>query len=180
MLMQTVFTPNEASAFVQLPEKRIYKEIEHKIIVRTHISFCTLIYLCALKEVDFVFSIPERIKFHERLSEALSQNLPVLNIGSYWELKLNTIQQELSELVTSFEVWKKKLVISPDIMGGEPVFPNSRLTVRHIGKLIQRGELPENIIEDYPYLSETDVKFADIYVTAYPVVGRPKKHEIFD
>ena len=62
-------------------------------------------------------------------------------------------------------------------MGGETVFPGSRLTVRHIGAMLERGESPEIIREDYPYLSEEDLKFAHLYVKAYPNLGRPKKHE---
>jgi uncharacterized protein (DUF433 family) len=60
-------------------------------------------------------------------------------------------------------------------MDGQIVFPNSRLSVQHIGKIIERGELIQVIQEDYPYLSELDLKFAPLYVKAYPVIGRPKK-----
>jgi uncharacterized protein (DUF433 family) len=40
------------------------------------------------------------------------------------------------------------------IMGGETVFPNSRLTVRRIGLLLQNGESIDEIKEDYPYLCD--------------------------
>jgi uncharacterized protein (DUF433 family) len=55
-------------------------------------------------------------------------------------------------------------------MGGETVFPNSRLTVRRIGSMLERGESSEVIREDYPYLSQEDLEFAQIYVRAYPDV----------
>ena len=35
-------------------------------------------------------------------------------------------------------------------MGGQTVFPNSRLSVHHIGKIIDRGESLQVIQEDYP------------------------------
>ena len=41
--------------------------------------------------------------------------------------------------------------------------------------MIERGESLEVIQEDYPYLSELDLKFAPLYVKAYPIMGRPKK-----
>jgi len=182
--METIFTPNEAAAFVQLPTKRIYKEIENKIISPvsppTQIPFAALIYLQALKDVDFEFSVENRILLYKRLVEALEQSLPILNIGAYLELKVNAIQRELSELIADFEAWKKDLISDPNIMGGETVFPGSRLTVRHIGAILEKGESPEIIREDYPYLSESDVKFAHLYVKAYPAIGRPKKHEVPD
>ena len=63
-----------------------------------------------------------------------------------------------------FKKWRNNLVTDPNILGGETVFPNSRLSVSHIGRLLERGELKEIILEDYPYLSQTDLEFASIYV----------------
>ncbi len=61
-----------------------------------------------------------------------------------------------------------------DTNGGDAVFTGSRLSVRHIGKMRERGEAIENILEDYPYLSRSDVEFARIYHNAHPPVGRPR------
>jgi uncharacterized protein (DUF433 family) len=70
---------------------------------------------------------------------------------------------KLLEIGEGFENWEKCLVSDPDIMGGETVFPGLRLTVRHIRGMLERGELPSIILEDYPYLSQEDIKFAPIY-----------------
>jgi uncharacterized protein (DUF433 family) len=59
------------------------------------------------------------------------------------------------------------------ILGGEPVFKGTRLSVRHIGRMRAKGESVERIIEDYPNLSAEDVEFARLYAEAHPVVGRP-------
>ena len=85
------------------------------------------------------------------------------------------MSQESSELISQFNEWKKHLVTDPNIMGGQTVFPDSRLSVHHIGKIIDRGESLQAIQEDYPYLSKLDLKFALIYTKSYPVMGRPKK-----
>ncbi|MDJ0795321.1 MAG: DUF433 domain-containing protein [Calothrix sp. MO_167.B12] len=61
---------------------------------------------------------------------------------------------------------------------GEAVFPNSRLTVRHIGAMLERGESPSVIREDYPYLTEEDIQFSRLYVKAYLSIGQPKNHEV--
>jgi uncharacterized protein (DUF433 family) len=82
--------------------------------------------------------------------------------------------RELTEKVMAFDAWKQKLIVRDEILGGEPVFPKSRLAVRHVGGLIERGESAEAIIEDYPYLDEQDLKFAALYSRAYPRVGRPR------
>ncbi len=74
-----------------------------------------------------------------------------------------------------FAEWKKNLVINKNIMGGEAVFPNSRLSVHHIGGMLEKGESYEVILEDYPYLSLQDLKFAEMYVKTYPLVEKIKK-----
>lgn len=72
-----------------------------------------------------------------------------------------------------FMAWKNKIVINPKILGGEPVFPKSRLSVRQIGALVMNDGLDE-IREDYPYLSEQHIEFARLYTLAYPKRGRPR------
>lgn len=59
--------------------------------------------------------------------------------------------------------WEKRLVKDPEIMAGETVFPNSRLTVRRVAALLERGESKAVILEDYPYLKPMDLEFAKVY-----------------
>ncbi len=179
--MNVVFTPNEAAALVEIPAKRVYKELEYAIITSNanppRLSFAALVYLKALREVDFTFSVDFRTLLYSRLVDAIAHKTTHVEVARYFVLQLDAISLELSELITRFNRWKNSLVTNPAIMGGETVFPNSRLTVRHIGTMLERGELKEVIQEDYPYLSDEDIEFALLYVRAYPVVGRPKKNE---
>lgn len=62
-----------------------------------------------------------------------------------------------------FLQWKEHLVSHPDIMGGAVTFPNSRLTVRHIGGMLERAVDPQEILEDYPYLELSDLEFALLF-----------------
>lgn len=61
-----------------------------------------------------------------------------------------------------------------DILGGEAVFKGTRLSVIHVGKMFDRGETLANILADYDYLTENDVRFAQLYYRAHPPVGRPR------
>ena len=176
--MNNVFTPTEAAAIVQIPTKRVYKELEYAIVPSSNpprLPFEALVYLRALKEVDFTFSVDFRTVLYKRLVNAIANNSTSLEIARYFILQLDAISNELSELINRFNRWKEGLVINQAIMGGETVFSNSRLTVRHIGTMLERGESKEVIREDYPYLSEEDMEFALIYTRAYPAIGRPKK-----
>jgi len=177
--MEAIFTPNEAAAFVYIPPKRVYKEIEYKVIQPVsdfpRLSFADLVYLRALKEVDFEFSVPYRTALYQLLVQAIDDKSSTVEFAKFFILQLNIISQELSELISQFNEWKSHLVTDANIMGGQTVFPNHRLSVHRIGKLIERGESIQTIQEDYPYLSELDLKFAPIYTKAYPVMGRPKQ-----
>ena len=190
-LMETIFisnatfTPTEAAAFVHLPTKRIYKEVEYKVIHSVsdspRLPFAALVYLRAFKEINFQFPVDYRINLYHRLLEAIEQQQTTnFEIAKFFTLQIEPIKNELLELIGKFNTWKKHLVKNPNIMGGEAVFPNSRLTVRHIGSMLERGELPSIILEDYPYLTQEDIQFSRLYVKAYPSIGRPKKHEVVD
>ena len=66
--------------------------------------------------------------------------------------------------MTDFDSWKRTLVRQHEILGGEAVFPKSRLAVRHIGEMARRGASVDEIVADYPNLSRQDVEFAKRFV----------------
>lgn len=51
----------------------------------------------------------------------------------------------------------------PHILGGEPVFAGTRLSVRHVGKMLSRGTPINDVLADYPYLSKSDAEFAKLF-----------------
>jgi uncharacterized protein (DUF433 family) len=177
--MEAIFTPTEAAAFAYLPPKRVYKELEYKVIQSAsdipRLSFAALIYLRLLKEINFEFSVNFRMNLYQRLVEAIDNRASDLELAKFFIVQLDGITQELSDLISQFYEWKAQLIVDPNIMAGEAVFPNSRLSVRRIGGMLERGESPLIIKEDYLYLSPADLEFAPLYVKAYPVAGRPKK-----
>lgn len=77
------------------------------------------------------------------------------------------VRKEIEYTIISFLKWKEQLVSHPDIMGGAVTFPNSRLTVRHIGGMLERSVDPQEILEDYPYLEPADLEFARLFVRVY-------------
>jgi uncharacterized protein (DUF433 family) len=183
--MNKIFTPNEAAALIEISPKRIYKEIEYRVICsetpnQNQLSFGTLVYLRALKEVNFDFSVSYRIHLHQALQTAWEQQIASLEFGKFFTLKIGEIGQELQLLIDRFEAWKANLVNNPDILGGTTVFPGSRLSVQRIGGSLERGEAVEVLREDYPYLTDEDFAFARIFVKAYPIQGRPKVDEVYN
>ncbi|NEO92845.1 MAG: DUF433 domain-containing protein [Moorea sp. SIO3G5] len=96
----------------------------------------------------------------------------LLHHGQLWPLLLGTQPKEINNfcllaLIGKFAIWVDSLVRDPKIMGGELIFPQSRLSVRRIAGRLNRGESPEFILEDYPYLSPIDLAFAQLYMEIY-------------
>ena len=60
-------------------------------------------------------------------------------LGAYLEVRLARAVHDVEGRLERFATWKKQLVTRDDILGGELVFPNSRLAVRHIGEMARRG-----------------------------------------
>ena len=63
------------------------------------------------------------------------------------------------------------------VLGGEPTFPQSRLAVRHVGGMLLKGASKDELLDDYPYLTDVDIEFAPLYTRAYPRVGRPRERQ---
>jgi uncharacterized protein (DUF433 family) len=67
-------------------------------------------------------------------------------------------------LLMDYNTWRQRLVQDPSIMGGEVVFPGTRLTVHHVGSMLEHGADVAEIVEDYPYLSGYDILFARVFL----------------
>lgn len=78
----------------------------------------------------------------------------------------------------AYDAWKTRRVsIDPHVMGGEPTFAGTRLTIRHIGgMLLRHGErAAAEIAEDYPYLAPEDLEYARVFTEREPRTARPRR-----
>ena len=100
-----------------------------------------------------------------------------LYLGSsrYLQLDLSRVFHDVKPRVELYAAGLLRIEERGDVFAGEPVFCGSRLPVRHVGEMADRGETIENIIEDYPGLESKDIEFARLYFRAHPAMGRPRK-----
>jgi uncharacterized protein (DUF433 family) len=175
------FTPAEAAALVQLPSKQVRKELEYSIVTVVSASpprlpFSALVYFETLRLSGLSWSVEDRARLYRLIVEGLAQTPAPENVefASVLSLKLGLVAREMEAKLARFHAWKDTLVSNPEIMAGEIVFPRSRLTVRRIGELLEQGESPSVVLEDYPELSPQDLEFSLLFVKAYPRVGRPR------
>jgi uncharacterized protein (DUF433 family) len=181
-------TVNEAVALVGVEERTVRKEVEYGVLVSEsppRFRLPALVYLRVLRELGLEPTVAERKKIYTLIDKAFarSKRPTKVEVSPVLELKLDAVTAEVQSMLDRFERWKKKRVsINPKVMGGEPTFAKSRLTVRHIGAMLLRhGEdVLEEIREDYPYLKPEDIEFAKLYTMAYPKVGRPRASKAAD
>jgi uncharacterized protein (DUF433 family) len=170
-------TTAEASAFTGLDEKSIRKDVEQGVVdVGSPPRFAehVLVYFHARARFAFGLSAEDRRRLFTVVADAIERHLATVELGTGWVLDVDRIAREVLGRVDRFERWKGSLVRSDDVLAGEPVFPNSRLAVRHVGAMITRGAEIDEIREDYPYLTDEDLEFAPLFAAAYPRVGRPR------
>ena len=63
----------------------------------------------------------------------------------------------------TFDTWKKRLTIDADIMGGNPCFPGSRLTINNVASLVKKEATYSEIFSDYPFLTTEDIRYAVMF-----------------
>jgi len=180
--MTQALTVNEAVALVGIEERTVRKEVEYGLFGSEsppRFKLPALVYLRVLRELGLQTTVEERKRIYALISKAFAHSKkPVkVEVSPVLELKLDAATEEVQSMLDRFENWKqRRVVIDPDIVGGEPVFAKSRLTVRHIGSMLLRhGEkVMQEVRDDYPYLKSEDIEFAKLYTMAYPKVGRPR------
>lgn len=175
------FTPTEAAALAQISAKQVRKELEHPALnlrarKRPRLPFAAVVYLRAIRLSGLSLAVSDRARLYRLISEGLAQTpMPErVEFASVMSLSLGWLASEMASTLARFDAWKRRLSSDPDIMAGEMVFPCSRLSVRHIGELLERGDSPNDVLEDYPELSPQDVEFSQLFVKAYPRAGRPR------
>lgn len=170
-------TATEVAALTGLDEKAVRKDVEQGVVATgrpPRFAQDTLVYFYARAAFALHLATEDRKRLFALISAALDRRDPRLELGRGWVLDLAALESDLRARIAAFDAWKGGLVVSEDILGGEPVFAGSRLAVRHVGDMLLRGADPEEIQEDYPYLRAQDLEFARLYATAYPRIGRPR------
>ncbi|MBZ9850005.1 DUF433 domain-containing protein [Mesorhizobium sp. CA14] len=118
------------------------------------------------------------VKFTRRA--AASCDYMHVDIDKYVTLDMGRVLHQVAPRLNLYYCGFDRIEERDDVLGGEAVFKDSRLSVNHIGKMVESGEPVKNILEDYPYLNEDDVRFAHLYYRAHPMTGRPRASDSDD
>ncbi|HTV24955.1 MAG TPA: hypothetical protein VMG12_39955 [Polyangiaceae bacterium] len=175
------FTPTEAAAFAQLSAKQVRKELENRFLQlrsrkRPRLPFSALVYLRVVRLSGLSLAVADRARLYRLITEGLAQTPAPerVEFASVMSLSLGWLASEMATTLARFDAWKSKLITDPGL-SGETLFPQCQRTVRHIGELLERGESPSAILLEHPGLCPQDIEFSQLFVKAYPRVGRPRR-----
>jgi uncharacterized protein (DUF433 family) len=97
-----------------------------------------------------------------------------VDIDNYLDINLGKACEDVRPRVNLYAHGLERVEENDKVLGGSAIFRDTRISVLHIGKMVDRGVPIKEILEDYPKLTEEDVKFALLYYRARPPVGRPR------
>jgi len=192
--MDLAFSLKEAAAIVDVPEPFVRKAIETKTLRPRAVSSGRAVrYRFSVKDMLFLKLIGEfplgldksdkaalrllvdgkRPKAGKWLAEDSDFVARSGDVAVHVEIK--TLRDALAHNLTTYTRGQRRLVSSPSVLGGEPVFEGTRIPITQVAGLIAKRVPLDEIAEDYPALTSEDIAFAAIYAKMKPNPGRPKK-----
>jgi uncharacterized protein (DUF433 family) len=184
------YSLKESAALAELSERTLRNEVDRGVIkpqrnargrrrdLRLPVE--AILYLMLIRETPFALTRSERAELYRLLVSGESRRGDWRAAGDSIKSGIVTIdagapRRRLAERLRIYRRGLGRLAVSPDILGGEPVFAGTRIAIRHVGRLALRGVETAEILGDYPDLTADDIAFARIYAAMKAEPGRPRK-----
>jgi uncharacterized protein (DUF433 family) len=182
----TLFTPTEAAVLTGLSLKAVNNAIDKKTISAVPgeegarlLDARALVSLSIERRLSAAIATPElRRKVFDALADA-PRNVVSLE-GGLIKIDLRQPRRELAASLRDLRRARRMVISDPEILGGDPVFRNTRVPVHVIAELVAQGSRSADLIESYPRLTAEMVRLAPVYAAAYPLRGRPRRQPWHD
>jgi uncharacterized protein (DUF433 family) len=90
-------------------------------------------------------------------------------------VEVKTVRDALAHSLVNYARGRRRVVSSPSVLSGEPVFKGTRIPVAQVAGLIAKGVPLAEIAQDYPALTTVDIAYASIHAKMKRNPGRPRK-----
>lgn len=131
-----------------------------------------LVYL----RIQRLLSSSGRKEVYRRLVGARLEGMPqVIEMDGSVKLDIREPLAQVRTRLDEIAQIKNQVEENPLIRGGEAVFRGTRIPVLMIAEFLRQGVPREEILEDYPTLTEDSLDIAPRYVELYPRRGRPRQ-----
>ena len=197
--MLEAFSVNEAAAIAEVSPDTIRTALEKKSMapsfkrktgnaVRYQFSVGDVLFVKVLVEFPFPLSKEDKQSLAKILSRGDRRAARWSREGSdlvyrsgdmQVSVECKSFRQTVARNLAAYRWGRRRIVSSPEILGGEPVFRGTRVPLQHVASLYRKGVPEHEIAEDFPALSDRDLAYARLVARFGEKPGRPKKRLAF-
>lgn len=173
------YTAAEAAFVLREPVRTVKKALDagpvRPVLVRRAgapvraIEWRDLFYLYAVRALRDELTPKARTEFYEALQHAPIERRDEVRFGRF-RISVSDLVEEVKQRTTDLATLAGKVEFRSD---GDPLLKDSSIEVYRIVALLEGGASIEQVLEDYPSLSRSQVETARAYAEAYPKTGRP-------
>jgi uncharacterized protein (DUF433 family) len=193
--MAELFSVNEAAAIAEVSPDTIRTALEKRALspshrrrtaksVRHQFSAGDVLFIKLLAEFPFPLSKQDKHSLAQILARGSRKASPwsrkgldlVYRSGNVQlSLQCKTLRNTVDRNLATLRWGKKRVVSSPDVLAGEPVFRGTRIPLRHVASLFRKNIPEQQIAEDFPNLNARDLGYARLFSRFGEKPGRPRK-----
>ncbi len=197
--MLEAFSVNEAAAIAEVSPDTIRTALEKKSMapsfkrktgnaVRYQFSVGDVLFVKVLVEFPFPLSKEDKQSLAKILSRGDRRAARWSREGSdlvyrsgdmQVSVECKSFRQTVARNLAAYRWGRRRIVSSPEILSGEPVFRGTRVPLQHVASLYRKGVPEREIAEDFPALSDRDLAYARLVARFGEKPGRPKKRLAF-
>jgi uncharacterized protein (DUF433 family) len=184
-MIEKAYSPAEASAVAKLPLRAVHKLIDSRLIrphklrrgnqVQRLLSPEQLVYLRLEAEGVRLLPMDSRREVARAIESGAGADLVAVSGSSVLFVQVKDARKDVERELKRLRKVEQMVVSDPEVMGGTPVYRNTRIPVDLVATMIAQGATVEEIVEGYPALSREQVELAPLYVAAFPRRGRPAR-----
>jgi uncharacterized protein (DUF433 family) len=199
LFMAEFFSVSEAAAIAEVSPETIRTALEKKSVapsskrktgkaVRYQFSVGDVLLMKVLVEFPFALSKDDKrslakiLAGGDRTAARWSREGTDLVYRSgdiQVSVECKAFRQKVARNLSAFRWGRRRVVSTPDVMGGEPVFRGTRIPLQHVASLFRKGVPEKEMAEDFPALSSRDLAYARLFSRLGERPGRPRKRLTF-
>lgn len=175
-----LLTRNEIAEIGGVSVNAVNKALEQRIVKPRRVRGRTLIAFEEAAALALISELPVRLsaKLKRRLRDWVVSSAPKpadeFELSSALRVAMTERAAEVAERAAEYVRLRERYVeVSPDKMGGAAVIRGTRVPVRTLARLVEGGESPEALAEDYPHIPEEAYDVAVLWARGNPRRGRP-------
>lgn len=181
--LSRTFTPAQAAAVTGVDVKAVHNAIDKHIVVaqsrpgivksKRILSDLAVLKLKLWKEVGGALSQERRLALFAEIER--EPKARTVKAGDYLIVDVAAARKEIEKAVKDLTEAESDVTADPAVLGGEPVFKDTRIPVRLVATMLRDGASEAELLEGYPKLNARRLELARVWAAAHPAVGRPKK-----